>query len=172
MYENAQLGMKHMIGFKEFAEARKYQQGSSIMARMLRWTRHSSVGGCVSHLDSVFDLYNEGSIVLRKLELNEEVGVHIWTGYTEESERGTEPLVAIKEEVENGELKSYYFRCFANKDAPMDLAAVYAKSLKQAWEDLPGRHSWIGASRDNCTLLNIEVGTEYERICATGNKYK
>lgn len=33
-----------------------------------KWTRHSSCSGCVKHMDTYFDLYNEGSIMLKKKE--------------------------------------------------------------------------------------------------------
>jgi len=33
------------------------------------WTRHSTVGGPISHLDHYADLYNEGSVILTKPKL-------------------------------------------------------------------------------------------------------
>ena len=49
-----------------FTEALGIQKGASSVAKLLGWTRHTSVKGIVRHTDSVFDLYNEGSIVVKK----------------------------------------------------------------------------------------------------------
>lgn len=56
-------------------------------------------------------------------------------------------------------LYAYYFK---NED--FTLAPVYAKTEKEAREKLPLQHSWCNAS-SNATLVKIEQGTEWERIC-------
>jgi len=50
-----------------FAEALDIQRGASAMVQLMGWTRHSSCDSEVSHLDSVFDLYNEGFITVQSL---------------------------------------------------------------------------------------------------------
>jgi hypothetical protein len=49
-----------------YAEALDIQQGASAMAELIGWTRHSSCEECVYHLDSAFDLYNEGFITIKR----------------------------------------------------------------------------------------------------------
>jgi len=49
-----------------FKEALDIQQGASAMAHLMGWTRHSSCGDIISHLDSVFDLFNEGFITVKR----------------------------------------------------------------------------------------------------------
>lgn len=50
-----------------FAEALDIQKGASAMAELIGWTRHSSCDEAVCHLDSVFDLFNEGFITVKKV---------------------------------------------------------------------------------------------------------
>jgi len=50
-----------------FSDALRVQQGASAMAMLMGWTRHSGCDSEISHLDSVFDLYNEGTITVRRI---------------------------------------------------------------------------------------------------------
>lgn len=60
-------------------------------------------------------------------------------------------------------MKAYYFR----HSNGYTLAAIYAKSQQEAENILPVQHSWCNASLSNCSLLRVENGTEWDRICAT-----
>jgi hypothetical protein len=55
-------------------------------------------------------------------------------------------------------MDSYYFKCEG-----IILAAVYAKSTKEAWEKLPLQHSWMNATKSNCVLTQVVSGTEWDR---------
>jgi len=56
-------------------------------------------------------------------------------------------------------LYAYYF-----KHQNFTLAPVYAETEKEAREKLTLQHSWCNVS-SNATLIRIEQGTEWERIC-------
>ena len=48
-------------------------------------------------------------------------------------------------------MNRYYFICKGSQLAP-----VVADSLEQAQAKLEVDHAWIGATKDNCALLNVE----------------
>jgi len=53
-----------------FSDALRIQQGASAIAQLMGWTRHSSCEEEISHFDSVFDLYNEGAIIVKRIYPN------------------------------------------------------------------------------------------------------
>lgn len=58
-------------------------------------------------------------------------------------------------------LKAYYFR----HQRGFTLAPVYAKSEMEATILLWSQHKWCNANKNNTTLIKVEDGTEWERIC-------
>ncbi len=61
-----QNATEHIVSL--FAEAINIQKGASTMMQLLGWTRHSACTDIVRHMSHIADLYNEGSVMVEKID--------------------------------------------------------------------------------------------------------